>query len=136
MSKIFAHWKQMFGSLLLWTLLSACGNKQPTVVDESQKNPKSSISHVNLTSNCAQCHEPDRKAPAVDLVTVQHGLGADCSDCHAFPVFTVIKAEAKTHVPPPKACMGCHDRVTAKTSHVARGECAGCHRFGAAWAPF
>ena len=135
MFKIFAHWQVIVGSLLLWTFVSACGSKQPAVVDEGLKNPTSSISHVNLTSKCAECHEPDREPDVVDLVTVKHGLGADCSDCHSFPAFATIKAEVKAHSPAPTYCLGCHDLVKEKAPHVKRGDCYPCHQFGANWTP-
>lgn len=135
MPKIFTQLLALLGCSLLWALFYACGGSKPAVVDETQKNPSTSISHVNLTSNCADCHEADRKAPAVDLITVTHGLGADCSGCHAFPVFATIKAEAKLHSPPPTICMGCHDLITEKATHPPYGECAACHQFGPAWVP-
>ncbi|MBC7659318.1 MAG: hypothetical protein H7249_06380 [Chitinophagaceae bacterium] len=125
----------------LWMIVS-CGTKQPAVVDQTLKNPTNSLSHVNLTSNCQRCHEAERPAPNVDIVlatnaplSVAHGLGGDCLQCHSFGQFTNVNAFAKGHNPPPKACMGCHSRARQKTVHVPRGECVTCHSFGAAWVP-
>ncbi|RYZ60176.1 MAG: hypothetical protein EOP07_01700 [Proteobacteria bacterium] len=125
----------LLAECFLLLALTSCGSRQPAVVDETQKSPTKALSHANLTSNCADCHEQDRKPAAVDLVTIPHGLGEDCSACHSFPLFTNIKTSAKAHNPAPKVCMGCHDRGTEMTVHVARGECAPCHQFGAAWGP-
>jgi hypothetical protein len=130
-------------ALLLGMLIVGCGGNQPKVVGEAQKNTSTSISHVNLTSNCSDCHLQDRGADSVDIdsktgdpLTVTHGLGADCSECHAFPSFPTIIQKAKLHSPAPSVCMGCHSRATTMAQHAARGECATCHRFGAAWVPF
>jgi len=122
--------------LLILGVTGACG-KKPAVEEEGLKNPFDNIGHVNFLGDCADCHETERKAPAVDLnITVAHGFGKDCSECHTFPVFGNLKAELIAHNPPPTQCMGCHNRITENTQHPPFGECASCHRFTSGWAPF
>ncbi len=121
--------------MFLFGLLNGCGTKKPTVVEESLKNPTSNIGHENFLGNCADCHDAERRPVAADLVIEKHGLGADCVSCHTFPDFKVPKPELIAHTPPPPKCLGCHDRVTEKTVHPARGECANCHQFPSGWTP-
>ncbi len=120
-----------FALSLFFTLLPACGTKQPKVEDQGLTNAAKSIDHTSLTTNCAECHEAERPPPNTDLnATQKHGLGADCSNCHDFPTFpTIKKAAVLGHNPAPTVCLGCHTRASTQSTHEARGECAPCHKF-------
>lgn len=122
----------MMKSILIFmtlAVLSACGTKQPKVEDETQKNPQSSIAHLNLKTGCADCHLDERPAPAEEAKIVLHGEAQPCEKCHTWPAFKVINKEIGLHNPYPTSCLGCHNRAQEMSTHVAFGDCVTCHAF-------
>ncbi|RYZ82370.1 MAG: hypothetical protein EOP04_22175 [Proteobacteria bacterium] len=114
--------------MIIFSTLFACGTKQPKVVDETQLNPKVSVAHLNLKTDCAECHEAERLPPNVETnATELHGLGADCSSCHTWPAFKTINDSVKAHNPYPAKCLGCHTVASEMATHPKQGECAACH---------
>ena len=120
--------------LILFLCAWACGTKQPKVVDESQKKPKTTLAHTSLKTGCTDCHEAERPEPYKDIVSVTHGEGAACESCHTWPVYKTINTAVKAHNPYPKQCLGCHSVELERASHAAQGDCKACHRWPA-WLP-
>lgn len=123
-----------FMLMILLVLAPNCGTKQPKVADESQKNPKTSLTHLNLKTGCQDCHEAERPAPYEDLVSIKHGEGAACESCHTWPSFKAVVPSLKAHNPYPTQCLGCHSRALEMSTHGAQGDCKACHRFPM-WSP-
>jgi hypothetical protein len=120
--------------------LPCCGVKQPGVTDTRYSSP--AADHARFTDPCAACHENRRLSPTIDLVTVKHGFGRECAECHQYVAASPNwKPKAYTHIPTPPACLGCHSlpgesakfKPTAHSGGQLRGDCAACHRFGTQW---
>ncbi|MCX6130945.1 MAG: hypothetical protein NTX25_18045 [Proteobacteria bacterium] len=98
--------------------------------------------HSRFTEPCSSCHESTRLAATKDLVTVAHGFGRNCGECHQYDAKAPTWAPLSySHKPTPTACLGCHSlpgeaakfKATAHNSGQLRGDCAPCHQDGTAW---
>jgi hypothetical protein len=104
------------------------------------------MNHVNIASNCAQCHGPglsfaNMAPPILAEPPVNHipTGGAPCEDCHSPTQFTNFDSAVMDHaVVASTPCSSCHEAgksfagtpaVTTRPSppHVATGECSNCH---------
>lgn len=138
LSVLFLCLSGLFVSLLL----SQCGTKQPKVENKLYSTPYAN--HLRFTDACASCHEYRRMPPTKDLVTVPHGFGRECAECHQYATTGTPSWTPKfyAHNPKPAACLGCHSLPGEATKFNAnahapnqtlRGDCAGCHQFGTKW---
>ncbi|MDE2262432.1 MAG: hypothetical protein KGL45_07920 [Gammaproteobacteria bacterium] len=104
------------------------------------------MNHVNISSNCAQCHgaglsfanmaPPTLMEPPVNHIPTG---GAPCEDCHSPTQFTTFDSAVMDHsVVASTPCSTCHEAgksfagtpvVTTRppAPHPATGECSNCH---------
>ncbi len=128
-------------SMLIGLCVVQCGVKQPAVQNKKFANPVAD--HTRFTDPCSSCHESTRLGATKDLVTVPHGFGRDCAECHEYlATGPSWGPKAYTHNPTPKACLGCHSlpgemskfgKTTAHGGGQLRGDCAPCHQDGTGW---
>jgi Cytochrome c7 and related cytochrome c len=104
------------------------------------------MNHVNIASNCAQCHGPglsfaNMAPPTLMEPPVNHipTGGAPCEDCHSPTQFTNFDGAVMDHaVVASTPCSTCHEAgksfagtpaVTTRppSPHPATGECSDCH---------
>jgi hypothetical protein len=104
------------------------------------------MNHVNISSNCAQCHGPGlsfaNMAPPTLMEPPTNHIptgGAPCEDCHSPTQFTNFDGSVMDHAAvAPTPCSTCHEAgksfagtpvVTTRppAPHPATGECSNCH---------
>ncbi len=104
------------------------------------------MNHVNISSNCAQCHGPGlsfaNMAPPTLMEPPSNHIptgGAPCEDCHSPTQFTNFDGSVMDHaVVASTPCSTCHEAgksfagtpvVTTRppAPHPATGECSNCH---------
>jgi predicted CXXCH cytochrome family protein len=89
--------------------------------------------HDSSITSCVSCHETKRpsntkhlNASGVSVVSTPHYTSQDCVRCHTAGV-----TWAFTHSPSPSSCTSCHEikrpAVVNGVTHVATGDCKGCH---------
>ena len=104
------------------------------------------MNHVNIASNCAQCHGPGlsfaNMAPPTLVEPPSNHIptgGAPCEDCHAPTQFTTFDGAVMDHaVVASTPCSTCHEagmsfagtpvvETRPAPPHPATGECSNCH---------
>lgn len=123
---------------LLWHLVivSACQVSRPQAGKTSEQP---SFEHAKFVQTaCTECHEKDRPEA---FLTVPHGGGKNCEQCHVSKdekndLTHWLPRRSYSHKPDPTACFDCHikERPDTKT-HPKTGECVGCHKHGPIWKP-
>jgi hypothetical protein len=104
------------------------------------------MNHVNISSNCAQCHGPGLSFANMAPPTLKEPPsnhipfnGAPCEDCHSPTQFTTFDGSTMDHaVVASLPCTTCHEAgksfagtpvVTTRPPppHPATGDCSNCH---------
>ena len=104
------------------------------------------MNHVNIASNCAQCHGPglafaNMAPPTLKEPPTNHipTNGAACEDCHSPTQFTNFDGSTMDHaVVASTPCSSCHEAgksfagtpivaTRPPAPHPATGECSTCH---------
>ncbi len=110
--------------------------------------PGTKMSHVNITSNCASCHETgdswygvtmvDRPTKAQDA---SHPTTGDCSNCHTSTTsFTSgVTSKPANHIPTSQPCALCHTTAGNYAVYVMShsgitNNCIQCHGTGLSFA--
>ena len=126
---------------------AADGNKCSLCHSDESNFALYAMNHVNITSNCAECHgpglafanmaPPTLKEPPTNHIPIP--ANTPCEDCHSPTQFTSFDGSTMDHaVVASTPCSSCHEagasfagtplvQTRPAAPHPASGECSGCH---------